>query len=252
MTIYSAVPQRALTLNRSSQLASGLVYMSVAQRNSWDLAKNRPAATENMNYYSFMNQGLTNAGGVSQSFLADFNFTGGPFTVATYMNLSTLANVSSFPDVFGQNTYSSESVNAGWNLQIGNTPTWGFNTYGNVGAATYQLNSSVTPVVGNHVIIGVLTASNKFIYVDGTQSTNTNGLTIGAVAGGNLQIGSQGNGVSSYWSGIWNRALTQGEAQLLTQNPWILFARPHAKISAGIIPATAQQKAGFMNFFPQV
>jgi hypothetical protein len=215
-------PQLQYQINAANPITRGLIFLAPCQNGyPRDIVKGRQATQANITTVR-TNQGLTCAGNAAWANQPDLNFLGGPFTTAVYINISTLASDASYPDIFSQDGYVSESSNNGWLLQVTSTPTYVFNTDNNTAAATYQLASSVTPTVGDHIVIGILTSANKYIYVDGVSSTNTNGLTIGTCSS-TVTLGGSTIGVATYYVAIWNRAINPIEAAYLSKNPWSLF-----------------------------
>ncbi len=108
-------------------------------------------------------------------------------------------------------------VTSSFNLNI--RPTTNFLTFG--GLATAATNSTNMNDSAWHLVVGVRSGTTLILYLDGVESARATGDTAGSYSVAGTSIGSN-NGVANWFvtasldeGGLWSRALTTGEIEIL-------------------------------------
>src|ERR1700677_2293953 len=199
---------------------------------------NRPTYTNTTNpTWVIEQQGICVYGestsGATSTYL---NFTSN-FTVLAGLYTSGQP-ATAFLDIIGRYTYSSETVNTGWLLQMRpatplTTAGWSFLLFNNNAVATYGTgiyNNSLG--AGNYIIGGSTDGTTKKLYLNGNLvGSSTTGPTCSSSIG-NLgpQSGPSGSNVLYlYWYLVANKALTAAQMRNLSSNPWQGFLPPNTR-----------------------
>ena len=136
----------------------------------------------------------------------DLDWTGGPFTVMVWGNVS-------------------ESVNTGWELNV-NT-TFRFHIFRNNGSANYAPPAiKITYSAGEHLFGGASDGSTtRYTYLDTTiASTATGNIT--PVSSANALISAHAAGSRIYVGWTWSRLLSSEERFSLYKDPWQFLIFP--------------------------
>jgi len=208
-------------------LGYGLRFLGVPRGSRfWDRAVNNNrgfAATASTTAMGLGGPGGYNASAVfTNAATTDLEFTSGPWSVWIYGAMTSLTNGS----WFGRRTYTSESANAGWNMEsVSNNGSISFASYANNDQSFYGLYAPSAYPIGDIHIIGTSDGTTRTLYVNGrrvaTGTNNPNHLT----TSGGLVIGG-GSTRIIYICGVWGRCLKVPDVWALYANPWALLRPP--------------------------
>ena len=159
-------------------------------------------------------------GQLTNASTADLAFTSGPWTVAGFFYLTALLSPGQFPKTFSRFSYTSESINTGWALQVnGSSNAYEFISFNNNATGFYVLGGG-TQAVGTHLMVGTSDGTTRRLYVDGTQRATSANNPNPAATANNPDIGYwlSGPETPTYWTAAWRRCLNASEVLDLWQD----------------------------------
>lgn len=206
-------------MNYSHPLAKDLVFCAVVYLGV-DLMKNR-------NCLDIRGEKDPGGFGVARQIrfdadkTTDMTFTTGSFTVAAATNF--LGTPPGGENIFRRSSYTSETTNAGWNLQFTVAPgsSTGLQIFRNNGSASYSFQ--VAGLARHGTTVGTSDGVTKKIFSNGLEigsSTTGNLLPIDANTAVQMNFGSTSTSIAC----AWNRVLSTNEIAMITADPYCMLS----------------------------
>lgn len=202
-------------MNYSHPLAKDLVFCGLPYLGV-DLAKNRNAFTftnaRKAGMYGFACEVEWDANRTT-----DMEFTTGSFTIAIAQSVNNTANHTAFK----RGTYTSETVNSGFQLYQHSTPASRFVIFANNGGTSYIQDAQRRVYHGT--ITGTGDGTTKRIYCDSRQEdSSTTGNQRPITTTGSVAIND--GDTSTSLACAWNRVLSTNEIAMFTADPYCMLS----------------------------
>jgi hypothetical protein len=226
------VPTGPLELDTKNSLAEGLRFLIVSSRdaggNLTDMVRPRPASGSR---WLGGPAGLSAYGGFwLNSATTDLAFTSGNFCVFAYFFQSAALASGEYFSPLGRSSYTSESVNSGWELDLmppndASPDRFSFTVYNNNGGGNYRCFGNTNVGVGLWTLGGRSVSGGSIIRHIFVNGRNENGSTLNewpATTTGNLFINGSPK-VQTVMACAWARALSDPEFLEMHQRPFGLL-----------------------------
>lgn len=237
-------PQVAVEIDWTHPLARGLVMCFLARPGGGMRDLTGRARVVSGVTQPVQPSGLTfNSWSITAASAADLAFTSGGWAIAAFCHLGQVGATSGQnPSIFGNTSYTSESVNSGWGLaQQGNpapsSAVWTSFSFANNAFTSYALAGTSQAYVGDVFLGHTSDGTTRRLVVNGIQEATSalspNPLSSSAVVSPSVPASGFFDG--AYLLLAWNRDVTLPEWAWLNAEPYC-FLRPRAVAVTGIVP----------------